>query len=50
VNYVLQAATNLVAPVAWANLSTNAGTGGLLTIPAPVDFAEAQKFYRIMTQ
>jgi len=48
--YVLQAATNLVAPVAWANLSTNAGNGGLLTIPVPVDISQPQRFYRMMAQ
>jgi len=50
VNYILQSATNLVPPVAWANVSTNAGTGGLLTIPVPVDISQPQRFYRIMAQ
>jgi autotransporter-associated beta strand protein len=48
VNYVLQAATNLVPPVAWASVLTNAGTGGLLTIPVPVDSSQPQRFYRLM--
>jgi autotransporter-associated beta strand protein len=48
--YVLQAATNLVPPVAWANVSTNAGMGRLLTLPVPVDSAQPQMFYRIMAQ
>ncbi|MFO1512624.1 MAG: cadherin domain-containing protein [Verrucomicrobiota bacterium] len=47
VNYVLQGATNLVAPINWTSLSTNAGTGGLLTIPAPVTLGEPQQFYRL---
>src|SRR5258708_11526713 len=50
VSYVLQAATNLVPPVARANVSTNAGTGGRLTFPVRVDSSPPQKFYRPMTQ
>ncbi len=47
INYILQDATNLFAPVTWTSLSTNAGTGGLMTIPAPVTPGRQQQFYRL---
>lgn len=46
VNYVLQGTTNLFAPILWTSLSTNSGTGGMLTIPAPVT-PDQQQFYRL---
>jgi autotransporter-associated beta strand protein len=45
-NYIVQRATNLDAPVIWTSLSTNAGTGGILTIPAPATSSQ-QQFYRL---
>ena len=48
VNYLLQTTTNLVPPITWSNLSTNIGTGGLLTIPTAADSTQSQQFYRIM--
>jgi hypothetical protein len=49
VNYVLQTTTNLTAPVAWQNLSTNTGNGGTLTLLAPVNSAVAKRFWRVLT-
>ena len=45
-NYVLQSATNLVPPVAWANVSTNPGTGSNLILNVPIDRAQPRTFFR----
>jgi hypothetical protein len=48
VNYVLQAATNLAVPIFWTSISTNTGTGGILTFSPPVDPLEPQQYFRVM--
>jgi len=45
-NYVVQRATNLDFPIVWTSISTNAGTGNLMTLPIPVTPGE-QQFYRL---
>ena len=45
-SYVLQSATNLTPTVIWNNESTNAGTGGTLTINVPIEPGKPQKFLR----
>jgi photosystem II stability/assembly factor-like uncharacterized protein len=49
-DYALEQATNLVSPMAWIDLSTNAGTGGTLTIPVPVGPSPLTRFYRLKGQ
>ena len=46
--YVLQSATNLVPPVVWIGVTTNAGTGGVLNFSAPVNPAQPQSFFRVV--
>jgi hypothetical protein len=46
--YVLQSATNLVAPVIWKNESTNAGTGGSLLLNVPVTPGKPHWFGRML--
>ncbi len=48
-NYVLEAAPQLVVPVTWTPVQTNAG-GGTLTFTIPIEPANAQQFYRISVQ
>lgn len=48
VSYILEMATSLNAPMAWTPVSTNSGTGALLTIPAPFDAAQPQSFFRLV--
>jgi hypothetical protein len=45
-NYVLQSATNLTPTINWQNESTNAGTGGTLTLNVPIDPTKPRKFLR----
>ena len=45
-NYVLQSATNLTPTINWQNESTNAGTGGTLTLNVPIDPNKPRKFLR----
>lgn len=45
--YVLQAALSLEPASLWTNLSTNTGTGGLLSIPVVVDALSAPRFFRL---
>jgi len=47
-DYVLERATNLATPILWSPVSTNAGTGGWLSIETPVETAEPQVFFRLM--
>jgi len=47
VTYVLQTATNLNPPVAWQNVSTNAGTGGTLNLLGPITKSARQRFWRL---
>ena len=47
VSYILEMTTSLDAPMAWTPVSTNSGTGALLTIPAPFDAAQPQSFFRL---
>ncbi|MFM2081565.1 MAG: hypothetical protein RL380_256, partial [Verrucomicrobiota bacterium] len=49
-NYVLQSTTNLTIPINWTSLSTNAGTGGILTNAVPVNAVPPQRFYRYQVQ
>ena len=46
-SYVLQSATNLTPTVIWNNESTNAGTGGTLTLNVPIEPGKPQKFLRV---
>ena len=46
--YVLQTATNLSVPVNWQNYSTNAGTGGTLSLAAPPTTTAARRFLRVL--
>ncbi len=46
-HYVLQSATNLVAPVIWTSESTNTGTGASLLLNVPVTPGKPQKFVRV---
>ena len=48
VTYVLQTATNLNRPVAWQNVSTNAGTGGMLNLLGPITKSTRQRFWRLL--
>ena len=48
VTYVLQSADVLDIPSTWLNISTNNGTGGLLTFPVPVDNNRPQEFLRLL--
>lgn len=45
-NYVLQSTTNLTPTIYWQNESTNAGTGGNLTLNVPIEPGKPQKFLR----
>ena len=46
-NYVLQSAPALAPPVTWSDVSTNAGTGQVLTLTLPVDPEAAGQFFRV---
>jgi autotransporter-associated beta strand protein len=46
-SYILEMTTSLDAPMAWTPVSTNSGTGALLTIPAPFEAAQPQSFFRL---
>lgn len=46
--YVLQSATNLVSPVSWTGVTTNAGTGGVLNFSAPVNPVQPQSYFRVV--
>lgn len=47
-SYILETATNLNAPTTWTPVSTNSGTGALLTIPVPLDAGQPQRFFRVV--
>jgi autotransporter-associated beta strand protein len=47
-NYILQSATNLDTPMAWVPVSTNSGTGAVLTISAPFDSTQPQSYFRVV--
>jgi autotransporter-associated beta strand protein len=47
-NYVLQWAPALEFPVAWGNVSTNAGTGQVLMLTLPVELAAPGQFFRVL--
>ena len=47
-SYVLESATSLDAPIPWTPVSTNGGTGAVLTIPAPFDAAQPRSFFRVV--
>jgi hypothetical protein len=49
-NYVLEATSNLQAPIAWTALSTNAGTGGVITNLVPVNAVGGKEFFRYRVQ
>jgi hypothetical protein len=49
-DYALEQATNLASPIPWCDLSTNAGTGGTLTIPVPVGPFSPENFYQLRGQ
>jgi hypothetical protein len=48
-DYVLQQTSNLGA-APWSNLTTNAGTGGTLDLPAPFAPSIPQEWFRLKTQ
>ncbi|HLP77067.1 MAG TPA: cadherin domain-containing protein, partial [Candidatus Paceibacterota bacterium] len=48
VTYVLQSSTNLASPITWSDISTNAGNGGVLTVPVPVNPDEEKQFFRLL--
>ncbi len=45
--YVLESATNLIAPVLWSPRLTNEGSGAVLTLPIPINPGEPQSFFRL---
>jgi fibronectin-binding autotransporter adhesin len=47
VSYILEMTTSLDAQMAWTPVSTNSGTGALLSIPAPFEAAQPQSFFRL---
>jgi hypothetical protein len=49
-DYAIEQATNLAFPIPWLDLSTNAGTGGMLTIPVPFGPSSPDSFYRLKGQ
>jgi hypothetical protein len=46
-NYVLQSASAVEFPAVWSNVSTNAGTGQVLTLTLPMDPAAPGQFFRV---
>lgn len=48
VNYVLQSATQIAAPIAWTSLSTNVGTGAVLDLSVPVNVGEPSRYFRLL--
>jgi hypothetical protein len=48
--YILQATSNLVPPVAWSPLLTNSGTGATLTNLIPISPGAPRKFFRYLVQ
>jgi len=48
-NYILQA-TAALGPASWANVQTNAGTGGTLNYSVPIVPGSPQRFYRVQVQ
>ena len=48
VQYVVEYKTNLSEPESWLPLSTNAGTGGLLTNEVPLTEGASNRFYRVL--
>jgi hypothetical protein len=48
-NYVLEATPQLVVPVTWTRVQTNAG-GGTLTFSAPVSPGKPHQFFRVSVQ
>jgi hypothetical protein len=50
IDYAIEQATNLAFPIPWLDLSTNAGTGGMLAIPVPVGPSSPDSFYRLRGQ
>jgi len=50
VSYILEAATNLLSPVLWQEVSTNIGSGSLINLLAPIDASEPQRFYRVRAE
>jgi hypothetical protein len=49
-NYVLESTPDLQAPVAWTAISTNTGTGGVLTNLAPINSVGGKEFFRYRVQ
>ena len=45
--YVLETTASLDVPATWTGITTNVGTGSVLTFPVPVDGNEPQRFFRI---
>jgi len=45
-SYVLESALNLQPPVVWAPVTTNAGTGSMITNLVPLNSTHAQQFFR----
>ena len=49
-NYVLETTPSLQAPITWTAVSTNAGTGGVITNSVPVNPAALAAFFRYLIQ
>ena len=47
VTYVLQSGTSLEPSSVWTNVSTNVGTGDLLSVPVALDSLTSQRFFRL---
>lgn len=50
VNYILQTTPSLEAPVIWTSLSTNSGTGGILSFPIPMNTEGGRSFFRFVVE
>jgi hypothetical protein len=49
-NYVLVSTTNLMAPITWTPIITNAGTGGPLTFTVPFNLSAPSMFFEYQFQ
>ncbi len=47
-DYILQSASSLAEPIEWTGVSTNTGTGEILSISIPIDPAGGQLFFRFV--
>lgn len=49
-SYVLESTLALQSPITWTPVSTNAGTGGVITNLVPVDLTTSKQFFRYRVQ